>query len=572
MTLRASVPADIPIPTAPFPWLFGPDGSARARRLLLLVLFPALVLLGTLRFDFVFDDNIVVLRDSLLRGHLGLREIFGNEVRVADVVMGYYRPVISLSYWADRVLWGLNPAGFHLTNLCWHLLATLLVYAVALRTTRQVPGAWAAAMAFGVLPAHTEAIGWIQGRTDLISTTLVLLALLALLCSRDSTGGAVWSWGALGGLGFLLALLAKESVAPLPLAWIVWEVSTPDAGPWRKRLAGLSSRIVPLLVAGLAYWALRRWAVGELVGFPMSLTPLGLRILALLSVLAEYGRVLLFPDLRLNLHRILRVAPAPATFAAALGVLLVLGGGLWAAWRWARRFFPWVAWLPVMLLPPLCFILYAPAPETGFFTAERFLYLSSVGWCVLLGSLISRVLDSPRGSAWGAIIFGAMLAGYAGLTLIRLQPWADAADLYTAMQAQPDQPVAVRIYLHNNLGTVYLDRGEFPAARAEFQAALRLKPDYAFSLNNMGVLLIREGRPQEARTWLETAIHLDPAYIEAYGNLGAASEAAGDLAAARQAYLAGLRVAPGSPWLAKGLTRVNAEGASPSPPHARPSP
>ncbi|MBI4840089.1 MAG: hypothetical protein HY803_03275, partial [candidate division NC10 bacterium] len=276
-------------------WLFGSGRTPRARRMLLLVLVPALVLAGTLRYDFVFDDNIVVLRDSLVTGHLGLREIFGNEVRVGEVIMGYYRPVISLSYWADRAVWGLNPAGFHLTNLLWHLLATILVYVVALRTTRHVPGAWAAAMLFGVLPAHTEAIGWIQGRTDLISTALLLLALLALLRSQGSAGWTAWSWGGLGGFVFLVALLAKESVSPLPLAWTAWEISATEADPWRKRLAGLSSRFVPLLIAGLAYWVLRRWVVGELVGFPMSLTPLGLRALALLSVLAEYGRVLLFP-------------------------------------------------------------------------------------------------------------------------------------------------------------------------------------------------------------------------------------------------------------------------------------
>lgn len=71
--------------------------------------------------------------------------------------------------------------------------------------------------------------------------------------------------------------------------------------------------------------------------------------------------------------------------------------------------------------------------------------------------------------------------------------------------------------------------------------------------------MIRQGQPTEARPWLETAIRLDPNYSEAYGNLGAAYEAAGDLSAARRAYEAGLRIAPGSVWLVKGLARVNGE-------------
>ncbi|MBI4737655.1 MAG: tetratricopeptide repeat protein, partial [candidate division NC10 bacterium] len=382
---------------------------------------------------------------------------------------------------------------------------------------------------------------------------------------QGSAGWTAWSWGGLGGFVFLVALLAKESVAPLPLAWTAWEISATEADPWRKRLAGPSSRFVPLLIAGLAYWVLRRWAVGELVGFPMSLSPLALRAMALFSVLAEYGRVLLFPDLGLNLFRALSVTPTPMTLAISLAVAGILVGGLVVTWRSARPLFPWVAWVPIMLSVPLLFILYAPAPEIGFITAERFLYLPSVGWCVLLGSLLGRAVEGrerPGVSGWGLATLGGVLVGYAGLTLLRLLPWADAADLYLAMQRQPDVPVAVRVLVHNNLGKVYLDRGEFAQAREEFQAALRLKPDSAFAHNNLGVLLIRQGQPAEARRWLEAAIRLDPAYADAFGNLGAAYEATGDLAAARAAYEAGVRVAPGSAWLAGGLARVQAEAAS----------
>lgn len=541
--------------------LFGPSPSARARRVLLLLLFPALILVVTLRFDFVFDDNIVILGDALVTGQFSLGGIFGSEVRVADVALGYYRPLITLLYRADRALWGLNAAGYHLTSLVFHLLATLLVYRIALRSTRRLVAAWAAAMLFGVLPAHTEAIGWIQGRVDLVSTTLVLLALLALLHAREAPGTSGWPWAALAGLTFLLALLAKETAGMLPLAWAAWEISTPRQGHSRERLAAVACRFLPLILAGLVYWMVRRITVGQLVGFPVSFSPIGLRALALLSILAEYGRVLLFPDLALNFHRVVRAAPTPAALAIGLTVAGVLAGGLVALWRRARPLFPWGAWLPITLAPPLLFVLYAPAPELGFLTAERFLYLPSVGWCVLLGALIARVMEGWGPTRWswrGTATFGGLVAGYAGLTLLRLLPWADAAGLYLAMQARAGMPLAMQVLVHNNLGKVYLERGEFSSAREQFQAALRLKPNHAFALNNLGVLLIREGRPAEARPWIERAIRIDPTYGDAYGNLGAAYEAAGDLPAARRAYEAGLRVAPTSAWLAQGLSRVNA--------------
>lgn len=547
-------------------WLFGSGRDARTRRLLLLILFPALVFAETLRFDFVFDDNIVILGDPLVAKQFSPKGIFGSEVRVADVALGYYRPLITLLYRMDRAQWGLNPAGYHLTNLIWHLLATFLVYRLVVRTTGRLVAAWAGAMLFAVLPAHTEAIGWIQGRVDLVSTVLVLLALLALIRAREANGCAGWPWGALAGVTFLAALLAKESAAVLPLAWATWEVTAFGAKPWRQRLAVLACRFVPLALAGIAYWLLRRWAVGDSLSyFSMSPFPVALRALAALSVLAEYGRILLFPDLTLNFFRTLTVTATPTTLAIGLAVVVVMGGSLFAAWRWARPMFPWAAWVPIMLMPSLLFILEARSPEVGFFTAERFLYLPSVGWCILLGSMVAGAMEGYKRAAWscwGLVILGGLILGYAGLTLIRLLPWADAADLYVAMQAQTNVPPAVRVLVHNNLGEVYLQRGELSAARGEFQAALRLRPDYTFSYNNLGVLAIREGNPAEAHRWLETAIRLDPRYGEAYGNLGAAYEAMGDLPAARRNYEEGLRVTPGSAFLARGLARVNAAASS----------
>jgi tetratricopeptide (TPR) repeat protein len=544
-------------------WLFGHDRTARTRRLLLLLLFPALTLASTLRFDFVFDDNLVFFEDPLIVGPFNLGRILGSQVKVVDVVLGYYRPLITLLYHVDWTLWGFNPAGYHLTNLLWHLLATVLVYRVALRTTGRVAAAWAGAMLFAVLPPHAEAIGWIQGRVDLVSTTFVLLALLALLRAREAGGRTGWGWASLAGLAFLGALLSKESVAALPLAWAVWEVSTIGRGGWRERLAEAAPRFASLAFAMLVYWTLRHAAVGALVSFPMSIFPVGHRLLALLTVHGEYAWTLLIPSVALNFHVGLPAHPTPTSVLIGLMMASLLGGGLVATWRCARPLFPWIAWIPIMLLPPLLFTLYAPAPLVGYYTAERFLYLPSAGWCVLLGFLFAHLLDASENlgrAAWGLVTFGCMLVGYAGLLLVRLLPWGDAVDLYLAMKAQPRMSEAIRIFVLNDLGRVYLERGEFVPARDEFQAALRLKPDYAAAHNNMGVLLIRQGKPAEALRWLEAAIRLDSASGNSYGNLGAAFEALGDLGTARRVYEAGLRAAPSSAWLAKGLARVTADG------------
>ncbi len=542
--------------SGPIGWLLGQDERARTWRLVLLCLGPAVALIGTLRFDFVFDDLLVILRDPAVTGDLSFSAIFGNRVRVGSLTLEYYRPVITLLYHADYWLWGANPAGYHFTNLLWHLLATAAVYKVASHTTGRPATAWIAGMLFGLLPAHTEAIGWIQGRVDLVATTFALLSLLALLKMRTAKSAGQIGWGAMAGGAFLGSLLCKESVAVLPLAWAMWEILPRGAGEarWPRRL----TRFLPLLAGGLLYWLLRSHAVGPHGIFPVALSPLGLRCLALLAVLGEYFRTLLLPGLGLSFFQPVWVSSASAeTLLGASGSLL-LGGGLVAAWRRDRSLFPWVAWIPITLLPPLLFLLYRSAPEVGFYIAERFLYLPSVGWCILAGVIIARWLEARPwlvSPAWRVVGLVGLLVGYATLTAIRLAPWSDPVDHYVAMKSQRHLPPAMRLLIRNNLGQLLLERGELANARTELEAALQLGPEDPRTHNNMGVLLIREGRSLEAVPWLEAAIRLDPAYADAYGNLGAAEEALGNSSAARAAYEAGLRLDPTSSRLRAGLRR-----------------
>jgi Flp pilus assembly protein TadD len=57
---------------------------------------------------------------------------------------------------------------------------------------------------------------------------------------------------------------------------------------------------------------------------------------------------------------------------------------------------------------------------------------------------------------------------------------------------------------HNNLGA-YLAAHKLPGAQAEFEAALRLQPDYVPAHYNLGVSLLQSGHPEEAVAHLQKA-------------------------------------------------------------------
>src|SRR5574341_831417 len=132
------------------------------------------------------------------------------------------------SYTLDYLVSGLQPWGYHLFNLLYHLATTLLVYALARRLLAGSPAALLVALLFAVHPVHTEAVTYISGRRDLLSTLLTLAGVLTYLRYREApTRGRALGLGALYGL----ALFAKEMAITLPLLCLAYEAVQPAPGP-----------------------------------------------------------------------------------------------------------------------------------------------------------------------------------------------------------------------------------------------------------------------------------------------------------------------------------------------------
>ena len=85
----------------------------------------------------------------------------------------YYRPVQALTYLLDYHLWGLTPAGFHLTSVLLHAGTAMLLYRLGGSLLRDARAALVAALLFAVHPIHTEAVTYIAGRSDPLAALLM---------------------------------------------------------------------------------------------------------------------------------------------------------------------------------------------------------------------------------------------------------------------------------------------------------------------------------------------------------------------------------------------------------------
>ncbi|XP_034241134.1 serine/arginine repetitive matrix protein 1-like isoform X2 [Thrips palmi] len=167
--------------------------------------------------DFVHDDVPAVTTNKDVLGLTPLRGLLANDFWGTSMALPSshksYRPLTTLTFRTDHLVWGLRPVGFHLGNVALHLLACLLVARLAVSVAKlQPPFAALAALLFAAHPVHTEAVAGVVGRADVLAGVFFLLSFLAY---HDE-----WRAPRVGASVLLavLALLSKETgIMALPV-------------------------------------------------------------------------------------------------------------------------------------------------------------------------------------------------------------------------------------------------------------------------------------------------------------------------------------------------------------------
>jgi hypothetical protein len=185
-----------------------------------LVALAALPVLPTLFAPFFADDYFHVdvasrVPDSLFGGWVLPVPRAGAWWTPPALAVEYFRPVVVLFFALDHAVYGLHPAGYHLTNLLIVAGTTALVWGIARHMLGPGLGAWAAAALFAIHPCHAGAADWISGRTDLLAGAFYAAAFFLYLESQRRRATAVPLF-VLALASFALALLSKEMAITLP--------------------------------------------------------------------------------------------------------------------------------------------------------------------------------------------------------------------------------------------------------------------------------------------------------------------------------------------------------------------
>lgn len=534
--------------------------SAKNRTLLLIVVLLLLsfaVYFNALWNDFVYDDDHQILENHWITDIRYIPDIFSNNAWGYRVkVSNYYRPIMHVIYMVTYYISGLRPWCFHLVNILFHAANSVMVFMITarlLKKTAHSPGstefhpAFIAALLFAAHPIHTEAVTWVAGLPDVSYAFFFLLALYMYMRFRDGVKKMYW----LSVSSFAVATLCKEPALTLPFVLMAYDYCSPPA-PRPLHPAPSSDqdraeievkvnhflRYLPFLAVGGLYVGIRLFILG---GFSPVVQSLKLSaqgyIINTSFLFANYLYKLLLP-LNLNafhvFHPISLILEMPGLMAMILTSVFIVT--VFIALRRRSK----VSFGLLMITAPLLPALYIPAVGENVF-AERYLYLPSFGFVILIGMFLDRAkMSKPKMFAFLSAIAIFLTALYSVATISRNIIWRDDYTLWTdTVQKSPDAaPV------HYNLALACAKRNLIAQAIDQYLAALKLNPDHVWAHNNLGYLYDGQNRLTEAESEYLIAIKLEPDYPVAHYNLGNLYAEQNHIAEAIDEYLAALKFRP----------------------------
>jgi len=487
-------------------------GSRRARvaSLALVVLVSLCTFWPTVHNGFLqvaFDDAIVV--DTTEIRALDAANLTALATRFNHA---HYVPLTMLSLALDYRVWGLDPFGYHLTNVALHALTAALVCVFLWPIMPSLAAATAAALLFAVHPLQMEAVTLAIQRKTVLSGALFFATLIAYQAWRRSGRRRTY---ALAVAAFAAAALAKPIVIALPgLLWLYEYAFIDGRLRWRDKvpfLAIAAAATAAATAAHAAVGAVRSWHGGD----PLT------HMVMLARVTAEYLGAIFLPLALSPIYYYRRaLAWEPLNL---LAVVALLGLAVWLVAR--RRSLPWTfvcaAWFAIDLLPESNLMPLAQL------RADRFLYLPILGAAMWIAVGLDRLPQLGTAPVWARrlparLSTAALVAALAAATHASASVWRSDVSAWTRVAER--HPWSATAFLL--LGHAYMAADDPQRAELAYRHTIELTPDLADAHLALARLYHAHGQEDAAGWHAQRFVELAPQSVEGPALLAAMREPA----------------------------------------------
>lgn len=473
--------------------------------------------LPALRNNFTnWDDNGYVTKNNIIKtfSWASVKKIF------TVFHMDAFQPVTLLSYLFEYHFFGLNPLGYHFTNLILHLLNCVFVFWFIFLLSGRISVSLVTAVLFGIHPLQVESVAWISERKGLLYAFFFLGALISY--SYYLKKGRALKYYYLSIFLFLFSLLAKATAVTLPM--MLFFV---DHFLYRKRDKSMLKDKILFFILSIIFVIVTLFAhylgghAGEKVLFNFSSKVMVASyavIFYLIKIFLPIKLSCLYPHPQATVgisHSIFLLSPF------LLGIVLI---PIIISGRYTKKVIFGSAVFMVSVFPALQFV------EVGkTVVSDRYVYLPLVGILYIVSEgLMWLYQKKNRYSKALKSILPVFLISIIGvlsfLSRERTKAWKDSVSLWTdVLNVRPD------VVAYNGRGVAYYDKGDFDRAFSNYNKAIQIDPNYAEVYVSRGVAYYYKGDIKAAVADYDAAIKINPSLIGAFYNRGLAYGNTGNL-------------------------------------------
>jgi len=511
---------------------------------LLPVILAVLLYANTIPNKYCLDDYCVIVNNTYVQSGLqGIPKLLSTNFfnGFNGFNDGLYRPAPMVTYAVEYTLFDLNPHVSHAVNLMLFALAGFVLYLLMKRICSDMHPLLPLSIALLYIahPVHTEVVGNIKGRDDLLAFLFGILAMYYFLRYISKQSVPVLS----SGIGFyLLSLLSKESslmfLFVIPLMIFLFTKAS------RKNQL-MFGTVLAVITLG---WLLLRYAIVNSMPTPVDkgiFSSLNNSILATdditsrlatgfyLQFLYILKMVVPFPlSHDYSYNQIPPVGILSFQFIISLLVLAAVCVVLFISFRRNKLIFYGILFYFFTIATVSNIVIYI-----GATFAERFLFTPSLGFSIVTGALLAMLLKSMKpqeplphvlaSNKGYSVILIFVLVIYSGVTVSRNRDWLDNLTLYS--KDVTHSPKSARA--HYNYGSELMARsgeeknenkknGMLKVASVELNQAVAIFPSYLDAFNNLGNVYAALNNRDSATFFYARSIRIDSSYMKGYFNLG----------------------------------------------------
>jgi tetratricopeptide (TPR) repeat protein len=511
---------------------------------LTLVGITFLVYSNVINGEFLFDDEHFVVRNPYIKNFSYIKDIFLTSVTSGiGFKDNFYRPLSIFLWIFVYKIFGLNPIGFHLTNILTHIFCGIFIYLILLHLFNNRLASFCGSMFFLIHPIQTEAVSYISGFGDLISFLFLLIAIYSYIkivknisLTKKKSFLYLTFYYLIFCISTILAMLGKERAVMMVLLLPLVEISFKDRLFLPQILSTKQSKkkfnlynfnylkLKKILLLSFPVLSAIFWFYLRSVALKTSNTfnfyrveniyssNILVRIYTFFYALVVYLKLLIIPY-PLHMERTIPVFTSIFYPEVLLGFCVLILGFIFAIKSFYKKkiFFFTYFWFLISL-----------APTSGIFPInalimEHWLYFSLFGISVLIAFIVYEYKNVK-------FIFFLCFIIWSIMTFYQNRVWKNAYVFFQHILKYNPNSIAA----NNNFAMCLADNGELDKAIFYYKKAISLDDTFPQPHHNLARVYISKNDLKNALIEYYRALEIDPNFVFSHQDLATIFDQLGD--------------------------------------------